>query len=236
MQVPSPSRLVTLTALNFWLTGAAIPLAVAGRSASAPQLVVALSALALGAYGLRKASSVVLLLAFPIATLLPIFSQPAAQSSRLVPRAALALVGASLVAHFAASSRWLTDRPSEATFTSAVVALPSRWRRRLRAYRIITATAPSCCRLHCLSRRSRWSTGLPSRRVRPSPAGVAHAASHHALVGDARINVRQDVVVRGALAAIAGQRGRVNLARLAATVCLLLAGLMWLLMHHGRFW
>ncbi len=139
--------IVLALGLNLWIVAAALPLALGLHSDATMGVgLLLLSLLAPTALllGLWQRSPVALFAAVPLFVALPLCLQGADTSARVLPPLAFVPQALSLAAYLVAVARALSGpRPSPSPSSRGLTkdALPARWRRRLRVYRGMVATA-----------------------------------------------------------------------------------------------
>jgi hypothetical protein len=208
--------LVAALGANLLVLAVAVPLLLArGWAEASPPggawgaaAIVALGP-ALLAAGVWRRSTGALLLAFPVAAMLPqaIYGMPDVE---IAPPAPFPLLALSLLAFLVAASRWLAAESSRAeaeelagaidlspvqTRSLAGAPIPARWRRRLRIYRLLAA-----CALVLPAALLGYAHYSPTVRadLRASFAGRAEAAATFVTVG---IGLLAAILFRGYLLA-----------------------------------
>jgi hypothetical protein len=145
--------LVLALGVNLWVVAVALPLALADRAgalagtSSAAIAVAALLPLAVLAVAARLRATAALMIAFPALALLPQALAAPELAARVLPAAASLLAAVSLIGFLVAvaHAQVRAERTVEVTGTRTrrltQEPTPSRWRRRLRVYRGLTAVA-----------------------------------------------------------------------------------------------
>jgi hypothetical protein len=184
--------------LNLWILAVAVPLAVGGAAGSARSELVALAlfaaAPALLAWGVWRKSEPALLVAFPVAALLPqalwAWGERATLAAAPWPLMVISLGAYLLAATWTLAERERSDGPREGAARKLPHdPIPPRWKRRLRVYRAlagVTALFPLALTAFALSPQVRGSfaAGL----------GAGSARAHALLV--ALVGVGTLVLVR----------------------------------------
>lgn len=142
--------------LNLWVVAVALPLALALHAravahGAAALVLVSLAPLGALALGLKQrpgaGQAATLLVAVPALMALPEALAPADVAAHVLPAAAFVLAALSLVAYLGAvaAGQARAERQAEATPSTArrlvQDPIPSRWRRRIRVYRGLTAAS-----------------------------------------------------------------------------------------------